>query len=81
MEKSNLEQKIAREKENDDSGLPAISARTIALLKLHGRLTISEIVTHTGANQNTLKVRLRELVDSGRIHRHGTARAIWYPLA
>jgi len=35
-------------------------------------------VEHTGASQNTLKVRLRELVKAGRIQRHGKARATWY---
>ncbi len=40
-----------------------------------GMVTIAEIVTHTGANQNTLKVRLRELVSAGRTKRHGKARA------
>lgn len=32
----------------------------------------------TGANQNTLKVSLRELVNAGRIQRHGKGRATWY---
>ena len=32
----------------------------------------------TGENQNTLKVRLRELVNAGRIERHGKGRATWY---
>lgn len=40
-----------------------------------------EMVEQTGANQNTLKVRLRELVDAGRIQRHGKARATWYVLS
>ena len=32
----------------------------------------------TGANQDTLKVRLRELVNAGRLQRHGKGRATWY---
>jgi DNA-binding HxlR family transcriptional regulator len=47
-------------------------------LKENDRLTIAEIVKQTGANQNTLKVRLRELVNEGRVKRHGKARATWY---
>jgi hypothetical protein len=39
---------------------------------------IAEIVEQTGANQNTIKVRLRELVESGRIQRYGKGRATWY---
>jgi hypothetical protein len=49
-------------------------------MTLQGRLTITEMVKHTGTNQNTLKVRLRELVSAGRIQRHGKARATWYSL-
>jgi len=43
-------------------------------------LTMAEIVKQTGANQNTLKVRLRELVNEARVKRHGKARATWYSL-
>jgi DNA-binding HxlR family transcriptional regulator len=38
------------------------------------------MVKITGANQNTLKVRLRELVNDGHLKRHGRARATWYSL-
>ena len=34
----------------------------------------------TGANQNTLKVRLRELVNAGRLQRYGKGRATWYQI-
>lgn len=77
-QKSNLAAKIEKEKAGDDTALPALSVQVLALLKKHERLTIAEIVEHTGANQNTLKVRLRELVSMGRIQRHGKARATWY---
>jgi DNA-binding IclR family transcriptional regulator len=53
----------------------------LKLLTLHERLTIAEIVKLTNANQNTLKVRLRELVELRRIQRFGKARATWYRLA
>lgn len=77
-QKSNLEVKVAKEKASDDSSLPALSVEVLTLLRKHERLTIAEIVTHTGASQNTLKKRLRELVEAGRIQRHGKARATWY---
>jgi len=54
--------------------LPALFVQTLELLKQHGLLRISDILEHTEANPNTLKVRLRELVS----HRHGKARATWY---
>ena len=36
------------------------------------------MVKLTGANQNTLKLRLRELVSAELLQRHGKARATWY---
>ena len=79
-QKANLAAKVEKEKASDDTALPALSVQILVLLKQHERLSIAEIVEHTGANQNTLKVRLRELVSSGRIQRHGKARATWYSL-
>lgn len=79
-QKDNLSAKIEREKGLDDRHLPELSARVLELLQGHKRLTISDLVESTGANQNTLKVRLRELVEAGRIERHGRARATWYVL-
>ena len=79
-QKSNLAAKIEKEKAGDDTALPALSVQVLELLKKHERLTIAELVEHTGANQNTLKVRLRELVSMGRIQRHGKARATWYSI-
>ncbi len=36
------------------------------------------LVLTSGANRNTLEVRLRELIASGRVRRHGKGRATWY---
>lgn len=81
-QKTNLSAKIKaeKEKEPDDGNLPLLSVKVIGLLNAHNRLTISELAELTGANQNTLKVRLRELVSAGRVSRHGKARATWYRL-
>ena len=72
--------KVERGQEKLDSNIPALSLDVLKLLQENQRLTISEIVKKTGANQNTLKVRLRELVNEQRIKRHGKARATWYSL-
>jgi Fic family protein len=79
-QKENLARRLEREQtdQETDSELPQLSLTILALLGEHHRLTISEIVKHSGANQNTLKVRLRELVNAGRIRRHGKGRATWY---
>jgi DNA-binding IclR family transcriptional regulator len=49
-------------------------------MRARERLTIAQLASLTGANRNTLKVRLRELVTAGRVRRHGRARATWYSL-
>jgi DNA-binding MarR family transcriptional regulator len=80
-QKSNLAAKVGKEQAPpDDSALPALSLQVLALLKTHERLGITDIAGYTGANQNTLKVRLRELVDAGRIRRQGKGRATWYTI-
>ncbi|MEE9302241.1 MAG: DUF977 family protein [Thiotrichaceae bacterium] len=79
-QKANLAAKVEKGQEKSDSDLPTLSLKVLKLLKENERLTIAEIVKQTGANQNTLKVRLRELVNEGRIKRHGKARATWYSL-
>ena len=77
-QKNNLEFKVEQGKSNNDVDLPTLSVKVLKLFDEHERLTISEIVQLTGANQNTLKVRLRELVNAGRIRRHGKGPATWY---
>jgi Fic family protein len=79
-QKNNLAAKVEKEeaKRGADAALPALSMQILGLLKKHERLTIAEIVKHTEANQNTIKVRLRELVASGRVQRYGKGRATWY---
>jgi len=79
-QKANLAKKVEHEKNASDTSLPLLSVRILDLLKEHERLTIAQMVAFTGGNQNTLKVRLRELVSEGRIQRHGKARATWYSL-
>lgn len=77
-QKSNLQLKVEEHKPQDASELPVLSVQILELFSEHERLTIKEIVEHTGANQNTLKLRLRELVNNGNLKRHGKARATWY---
>ncbi len=77
-QKTNLAVKVEQEKTASDTSLPLLSVQVLKLLEEHEHLTIAQIVELTSANQNTLKVRLRELVNDGRIQRHGKARATWY---
>lgn len=78
-QKDNLLAKLGREQIMAESLLP-LANEILSLLRQHGQLTISDLERLTGANKNTLKVRLRELTKSQRISRHGKARATWYAL-
>lgn len=77
-QKDNLAAKVNHVKTDSDAALASLSLQVLELFRIQDRLTIAEMVEHTGANQNTLKVRLRELVETGRIERHGKGRATWY---
>jgi Fic family protein len=61
--------------------LPPLAVSILKLLSEHERLKISEIERLTGANRNTIKLRLRELMHLQRISKHGQGRATWYTLA
>ena len=77
-QKSNIAAKVEIEESYSDDNLPQLSKEVLQLLSRNERMTIAEIVKATGGNRNTLKVRLRELVASGRINRHGKGRTTWY---
>lgn len=79
-QKDILERRIdhARTQASADDELPALSLEILKLIGTSDRVTISDIEAKTNANRNTLKLRLRELVNDGRIKRHGKARATWY---
>ncbi len=61
--------------------LPKLSNEILTFVREHERLTISDLETLTQANRNTLKVRLRELVNDNFLTKLGKARATWYSLA
>lgn len=76
-QKSNLAAKIEYERQLA-TRLPELSVKILELIQLRGRTTLSDIEEATGANKNTIKVRLRELVQEGHIVKHGQARSTWY---
>ena len=81
-QKDGLAARLSRERiiEADAAQLPELSLAILKVLRAKERLTSAQIEALTGANRNTLKVRLRELVATARIRRHGRARATWYSL-
>lgn len=69
---------VKAQPDNDDTDLTELSVQILKLFETNERLTLSKIEGLTGANRNTIKVRLRDLVNVGRISKHGKARATWY---
>lgn len=81
-QKDGLAARLERERQQQgrEVDLPELSLRILKALRDQDRLTIAQVAQITGANRNTLKVRLRELTAEGRIRRRGKARGTWYSL-
>jgi Fic family protein len=79
QQKNRLQIKIDREKLLLGQ-LPQLSLQILELLKSRGRVTISEVVTLTGANRNTVKKHLENLVSAQHIDPKGAGRGAWYSL-
>jgi Fic family protein len=74
-----LEKKVEREKILLSS-LPDLSLKIVEFAREHGRVTMSEVMTLTGSNRNTLKLHFRNLVEQGRLNQLGSGRGVWYEL-
>ena len=76
-QKKHLEVKLEREKILLQK-LPVLHQQILDLLNAHGRLGISDMVTLTQANRNTLKKAMATLVKDNYIARHGAGKSSWY---
>lgn len=81
-QKDSLAARIDKERgaQGGDADLPELSLQVLRALRAEERLNIAQLTELTGANRNTLKKRLRELVAESRVRQHGKARATWYSL-
>ena len=59
---------------------PELSLRIVDFARDHGRVTMSDAITLTGASRNTLKQHFRALVERGALNQHGSGRGVWYSL-
>jgi len=74
-----LEKKVEREK-IVLAAMPTLQLQIVELAREHGRVTIGEAITLTGASRNTLKQHFRKLVERGMLNQHGSGRGVWYDL-
>ncbi len=77
QQKDRLQNKIEREKIVLET-LPDLSIQILELVKEHGKVTNSQLVTFTGANRNTIKKHLKTLVTANNLQQHGTGKGTWY---
>jgi Fic family protein len=77
-QKDNLAIKIGRERLM--AKLPELSTRILQIVKEHGRSAISDLRAITQANRNTIKLRLRELVQDRYLVKQGKGKATVYLL-
>ncbi|MEM8985231.1 MAG: Fic family protein [Pseudomonadota bacterium] len=76
-QKKRLEIKIEREQISLKT-LPELSIQILEIAKQHGRITNAMITKTTGANRNTIKAHLRQLVETNQLEKHGTGKGTWY---
>jgi len=74
---------LARKIENERlmTPLAPLSEELPGIINSHGRLTVRQAVAMTGANRNTVKHHLRQLVTAGNIAQRGQGRGTWYEKA
>ena len=78
-QKNRLEKKIEKEQILAGS-LPELSIKIIEIVREHGRITVGKAVKATGANRNTIKDHIKNLVKKGYLEKHGAGRGAWYSL-
>jgi Fic family protein len=66
------------EKEHLMAPLAPLSQELLGMIDSHGRMTVRQAVALTGANRNTIKHHLKQLVTAGRLVQRGTGRGTWY---
>jgi Fic family protein len=79
QQKRRLATKVEREK-LVMSTLPELALQIIDYVRLHGRVTMADMVRETSASRNTLKEHFRRLQELGHLVRHGAGKGSWYGL-
>jgi len=73
-----LEIKIQTEKVIEQ--LPPLSQEIVRIAAQHGKVAVRDAERITGANRNTIKVHISELVRRGRLKMLGKGKGTWYKL-
>jgi Fic family protein len=73
-----LESKIEVEKLLTE--LPPLSQDIIQIAREHGKITVRDVRSITGANRNTIKAHIKELVRRDQLKMVGAGKGTWYKL-
>jgi len=73
-----LESKIEAEKLITQ--LPPLSQGIIQIAKDHGKITVRDVHSITGANRNTIKAHIKKLVRRSQLEMVGVGKGTWYKL-
>lgn len=79
-QKARLEKKVERERMTFGR-MPELSVRIVEFIREHGRASVAQLVSATGASRNTIKDHLRRLVERDQLAMRGAGRGAWYELA
>lgn len=74
-----LESKIEAEKVI--AQLPPLSQDIVQIARQHGKITVRDVGSITGANRNTIKAHIKELVRRGQLEMVGAGKGTWYRLS
>ena len=66
------------ERERIMAPLAPLSEKILGMVREHGRVTVREAAAITGANRNTVKDHLKQLVRAGHLAKRGRGRGTWY---
>src|SRR5260370_1140867 len=76
-QKDNLAAKV-KEEQSLRASLPALSRQILELVKTRSEITVKEIEESTGANRNTIKVRVKKLAEQQYLRQVGQGRGARY---
>ncbi len=60
------------------ASLPQLASDIMRLVEERGRITMADIIEHTGVPRSTIKIQLSFLVDKKYLARHGQGKGVWY---
>lgn len=58
--------------------LPKLAIDIVRLVEQKGRITMADILQHTGAPRSTIKKQLNYLIEQNYLARHGQGKGVWY---